>query len=307
MSTRTEHTEPRIDSVAVVGPGGVGGLLAGLLARTGTRVTCIGTEASTAHLRTQPLVVRSHAFGDFEAAVGAATRLAGEYDTVLLTVKATQLPESLRRIPAEAVRRGLIVPLLNGVEHVSALRRVYPAEQVIAATIRCESTRVRPGVIEHASPFAIVELAPGRDPGGRARALAALLGRAGLDVRLREDETDMLWEKLGFLAPLALMTTHAQASAGVVRTRRRGELQTVIGEVATVARAAGARVEEAGVLEFFDHVPASMQSSMQRDAAAGRPTELEAIGGAILRAAQRTGTPAPVTAALVEDLRRRTA
>jgi 2-dehydropantoate 2-reductase len=117
----------------------------------------------------------------------------------------------------------------------------------------------------------------------------------------------MLWEKLGFLAPLALMTTHAQASAGVVRTRRRGELQTVIGEVATVARAAGARVEEAGVLEFFDHVPASMQSSMQRDAAAGRPTELEAIGGAILRAAQRTGTPAPVTAALVEDLRRRTA
>jgi 2-dehydropantoate 2-reductase len=81
----------------------------------------------------------------------------------------------------------------------------------------------------------------------------------------------------------------------------------VIGEVATVARAAGARVEEAGVLEFFDRVPASMQSSMQRDAAAGRPTELEAIGGAILRAAQRTGTPAPVTAALVEDLRRRTA
>jgi 2-dehydropantoate 2-reductase len=80
-------------------------------------------------------------------------------------------------------------------------------------------------------------------------------------VRLRDDDTDMLWEKLGFLAPLA--TTHAQASAGVVRTRRRTELETVMGEVATVARAAGPSVDEADALKFFDNVPASMQSSMQ--------------------------------------------
>jgi 2-dehydropantoate 2-reductase len=296
-----------IESVAVVGPGGVGGLLAALIARTGTRVTCIGTEKSSTHLSTHPLVVRSHKFGDFEAPVGAATRLDAEYDAVLLTVKATQLEESLQRIPVAAVGGALIVPFLNGVEHVATLRQQYPAEQVIAATIRCESTRVRPGVIEHVSPFATVELAPRRDRDGRARSLAALLTRAGLDVRLRDDETDMLWEKLGFLAPLALMTTHAEASAGVVRTRHRAELETVIGEVATVARAAGASVDEAGVLEFFDKIPASMESSMQRDAAAGRPTELEAIGGAVLRAAKRTGTPAPTTAALVDDLRRRTA
>jgi len=296
-----------IESVAVVGPGGVGGLLAALLARTGTRMPCVGTEQSSADLRTHPLVVRSHKFGEFEAPVGAATRLDDEYDAVLLTVKATKLRESLRRIPAAAVGGALTVPFLNGVEHVSVLRQVYPAEQVVAATIRCESTRVGPGVIEHVSPFATVEVAPGSDPDGRARALAALLTRAGLDVRLRDDETDMLWEKLGFLAPLALMTTHAQASAGVVRTRRRAELEAVIGEVATVARAAGASVDEAGALEFFDNVPASMESSMQRDAAAGRPTELEAIGGAILRAAERTGTRAPTTAALVDDLRRRTA
>jgi 2-dehydropantoate 2-reductase len=303
----TATTEPHIESVAVVGPGGVGGLLAALLARTGTQVTCIGTEKSSDHLRTHPLVVTSHKFGDFEVPVRAATRLDAAYDAVLLTVKATQLPDALQRIPAAAVDRALVVPFLNGVEHVSTLRQMYPAEQVIAATIRCESTRVGPGVINHVSPFATIELAPGRDRDGRAAALAALLSRTGLDVRLRDDETDMLWEKLGFLAPLALMTTHAQASAGVVRTRRRAELEAVIGEVATVARAAGASVDEAGALEFFDNVPASMESSMQRDAAAGRPTELEAIGGAILRAARRTETPAPSIAALVDDLRRRTA
>jgi 2-dehydropantoate 2-reductase len=297
----------RIESVAVVGPGGVGGLLAGLLARTGTKVTCIGTERSSAHLHTHPLVVRSHRFGDFESTVGAATELDTEYDAVLLTVKATRLEGAVQRIPASAVGNALIVPFLNGVEHVSTLRQRYPAQQVIAATIRCESTRVSPGVIEHVSPFATIELAPGRDRDGRARALAALLTDVGFDVALRDDETDMLWEKLGFLAPLALMTTHAEASAGIVRTRCRAELETVISEVATVARAEGASVDEAGVLAFFDKIPASMESSMQRDAAAGRPTELEAIGGAVLRAAYRTGTPAPTTAALVDILRRRTA
>ena len=300
-------TRADIGSVAVVGPGGVGGLLAALIARTGMAVTCIGTERSAAHLRTHPLAVRSRVFGDFEVPVAAASRLDTEHDAVLLTVKATQLAETLPRVPASAVGRALVVPFLNGVEHVAGLREVYPAEQVIAATIRCESTRVAPGVIEHSSPFASVELAPGPDPDGRARALARLLTGAGIDVRLRDDETDMLWEKLGFLAPLALLTTHAGAPAGIVRTRRRPELETVIGEVATVARAAGAGVDEARVLEFFDGIPASMESSMQRDAAVGRPTELEAIGGAVLRAARRTGTPAPATAALVEDLRRRTA
>ena len=98
-----------IESVAVVGPGGVGGLLAALLARTGTKVTCIGTERSTAHLRTHPLVVKSHRFGDFEAPVGAATRADGDYDAVLLTVKATQLRGAVQRMAKSDVTALLVV------------------------------------------------------------------------------------------------------------------------------------------------------------------------------------------------------
>jgi 2-dehydropantoate 2-reductase len=48
-----------------------------------------------------------------------------------------------------------------------------------------------------------------------------------------------------------------------------------------------------------------MRSSMQKDAAAGRPIELDAIGAVILRTAARAGTDAPVTARLVADLRAR--
>ena len=52
-------------------------------------------------------------------------------------------------------------------------------------------------------------------------------------------------------------------------------------------------------------LPDGMRSSMQKDAAAGRPIELDAIGGTILRAADRAGTRAPATARLVADLRER--
>lgn len=299
-------TTTQIRSVAVVGPGGVGGLLAALIAREGSAaVTCVGTEASAAHLTEHPLVVRSGAFGDFEASVSATTQLGAGADAVLLAVKATQLDDVIARIPPDALGDALIVPLLNGVEHVSILRDHYPADQVVGGTIRCESTRVQPGVIEHASPFAIVEIAVGADADGRARALAELLERAGLEVRLRDDETTMLWEKLSFLAPLALMTTHAQAPAGVVRSDKRDQLLAVIAEVAAVAHSQGADVDPGKAIAFFDSVPATMESSMQRDAAANRRTELEAIGGAVLRAADRSGVEAPTTAALVADLRKR--
>jgi len=48
-----------------------------------------------------------------------------------------------------------------------------------------------------------------------------------------------------------------------------------------------------------------MESSMQRDQAAGQPLELDAIGGAVLRHAAAAGVPVPVTARLVEELRER--
>jgi 2-dehydropantoate 2-reductase len=185
------------------------------------------------------------------------------------------------------------------------LRLRYPTAAVVAATIRIESTRVAPGDVRHDSPFAAIELAAASDLAERVGRFAAQLKAVGLDVRVRDDEAGMLWSKLNFLAPLALLTTHEGAPAGVVRERRRNELTAVVAEVAAVARAEGGTVDEQGVLQFLDGIPAAMQSSMQRDDTAGRPIELEAIGGAVVRRAARHGIPVPVTAHLVDELRAR--
>src|SRR5690348_5198287 len=102
---------------AVLGPGGVGGLLAALLARNGAAVTCLAGTSTVDVLSRSGVRVESAQFGDFTAPVAAAERLAEPADVVLVTVKATQLDEALDRLPPDVVGHALVVPLLNGLDH----------------------------------------------------------------------------------------------------------------------------------------------------------------------------------------------
>jgi 2-dehydropantoate 2-reductase len=295
--------------VAVLGPGGIGGLLAALLARRGDQVTCLAPPATAAHLAAHGLELRSPVLGDARVAVEAASRLDHPVDYLLVTVKAPQLEAAVEAVPAEVLGDGLVVPFLNGVDHVAWLRERYPADQVVAGTIRIESTRAGPGLIEHASPFAVVELAAGRTAGqavrNRVEELGARLAETGLDVTVRDDEAAVLWSKLAVLAPIALVTTWTAAPFGEARAGHRDEAVAVAHEIVAAATADGVELDEAAIVGMLDKIPDGMRSSMQKDAAAGRPIELDAIGGTILRAASRAGTDAPVTARLVADLRSR--
>ena len=296
---------PEALSVAVLGPGGIGGLLAALLARGGNSVEVLASESTARAIAEGGLRVESQRFGDFQVSASTAIRLERPVDACLIAVKNTQLTEALERVPSEALGEGLVVPFLNGIEHVDLLRSIYPASSVAAATIRVETARVEPGLIRHTSPFASVEIAASGANRDRVERVAAQLTSVGLDVRVRDDETSMLWDKLSFLVPLALLTTHERANAGAIRTRRREDTLAVISEVAAVAAAEGAAIDPEAVVRFLDSVPETMESSMQRDQADGRPLEIDAIGGAVVRRAARAGVAVPVTSHLVEELRAR--
>ncbi|MFD5160273.1 ketopantoate reductase family protein [Streptomyces hawaiiensis] len=290
-------------TVAVLGPGGVGGLLAALLSRTGHHVICLSGERTAETLRTDGIQVRSARFGDFTARVEADTELREPVDACLVTVKDTALDAALARVPARVLSDGLLVPFLNGVEHPAALRARYRPDRVAPAVIRVESTRVAQGVIEHGSPFAEIDLTGTDVPRPRLDALAEVFAAAGPATRVLEDETAALWAKMSFLAPFALLTTLYGLPLGDVRTRHRDELTALVEETAAISHACGGPADPAQSLARYDAFPPSMKSSMQRDAEAGRPLELDAIGGALLRAAERHGIPVPVTARVVEEVR----
>ncbi|MFI8531821.1 ketopantoate reductase family protein [Streptomyces aquilus] len=290
-------------TVAVLGPGGIGGLLAGLLARDGHRVLCLAGDETAAALRTTGIHVRSGPYGDFTAAVEADTELRTPVDACLVAVKHTALDTALDRVPPAALGDALLVPFLNGVEHPAALRARYGDEAVAPAVIRTESTRVAPGEIVHGSPLAEIDLSGDKVAKDRLETLAAALDAAGPTTRVLPDEASALWAKMAFLAPLALLTTRYALPLGDIRTRHREELTALVEETAAVSRASGAPVDPAQALARYDAFPPQTKSSMQRDAEAGHPLELDAIGGALLRAAERSGVPVPVATRLVTELR----
>jgi 2-dehydropantoate 2-reductase len=293
--------------VAIVGAGGVGGLVGAQLSRQGDGVTFVATESTATVLAKQGVCIRSERYGSFTVSTNAVTMLTTPVDVCVVAVKSMQLEAAMGRVPADRLAHALVVPFLNGVEHIAMLRAQY-GSRVLPATMRVASTRVAPGVIEHTSPFMNVELALSdeEDDGLRREKVvdfASHLQAAGVDVEIRDSELSMLWGKLIFLGPLALLTTTYGTSAGDVRTVHRDELLAVIDEIAHIGGMVGATLSADAAVQFFDSVPAAMQSSMQHDAAAGRTIEIEAIGGALLRAAAQTGIAAPVTERLVGGLR----
>ncbi|GGV36632.1 ketopantoate reductase family protein [Streptomyces spectabilis] len=298
LSGGSRPVPPR-STVAVLGPGGIGGLLAALLSRAGHRVICVAAEETARTLRRDGIRVHSAQFGDFTAAVEADMLLREPVDLCLVTVKQTALDAALDRVPPHLLDEGYVLPLLNGVEHLDTLRKHFGAERVTPAVIRVESTRTAPGVIEHGSPFLEIDLAVRHEP---HVPLAALLTSAGADTRVVPDENAVLWAKLAFLAPFALLTTRYGLPIGDIRSARRAELEALVEETTAVSRACGAPTDATGILARYDAFPPGSKSSMQRDAEAGRPLELDAIGGALLRAADRHGIPIPLAERLMADL-----
>jgi 2-dehydropantoate 2-reductase len=280
---------------AILGAGGVGGLIGAVLARAGHDVTLVvrpGTEEG------YPDVLSLESpFGSVRARVRAVAELEQPADVLWIAVKATQLPSALPQIP-ETVEVGAIVPLLNGIDHIALLRDRFGNEKVIPATIAVESERVAPGQIVHRSPFARLRVS------ARGRTILTesieTLRSFGFDCAFVDDEVTLLWSKLVFLAPVALSTTAARTAIGDVLAdeERREKLKACVREACAIAVASGAHVDAEAVIANIEALPKGTRSSMQKDQASGRALELDAIAGPILRGGERFSIPVPVTAEL---------
>jgi 2-dehydropantoate 2-reductase len=204
-----------VPSVAILGPGGVGGLVAALLTRAGEDVAVIAKPQTAQLIERQGLSVESVSFGEFTARPAVETELNATAAYLLIATKATTLEDALERIKT---RPQVVVPLLNGLDHMEMLRERFGAAHVAAGSIRIETDRPEPGRVVHTSPFLRVELAtddPALSPA--ITELQSMLKRAGIPTEIGANEAGALWSKLVRLAPLALTTTVADRPIGFVR------------------------------------------------------------------------------------------
>jgi 2-dehydropantoate 2-reductase len=286
---------------AILGAGGVGGLIGACLAHAGASVTLVvRREALEQYPRKLHL---ESAFGNFDVDVAVAAEMPAA-DVLWITVKATQFESALTALKNPDAARA-IVPLLNGIDHIAVLRAKYGAERVIPATIAVETERVSPGHIVHRSPFARLNvLSAGRALLGST---VEQLQKIGFTCGFIDDEPTLMWGKLVFLAPFALSTTAANKTVGEVLADPQWQSlgESCIREACAVAAAEGAKVDADKVLAGVTAFPANMRSSMQKDVDQHRTPELDAIAGPILRGARRHGIEVPATEKLVAAVEQR--
>jgi 2-dehydropantoate 2-reductase len=297
--------------LAVLGPGGVGGLLAAALQRSGEDVAAIAREPTAEAIAARGISVDSVTLGVFVAPVPAVTRLREPVDALIVATKAGGLNDALARVEVEP---SLVLPLLNGLDHVQLLRERFDPPSVVAGTIRVEADNPQPGVVVHASRFLLVEMASRFEHAREGMALLADL-LAGAGVRARGDwpisprsEATVMWSKLVRLNALACTTSAYDKLLGEIRSTPalRADLVGAIEEAGAVAVAEGADdVSAQKAIDELERAHDSLGSSMQRDIAAGRAPELDAIPGSVLRAGQRHGVQCPTIERLVGMIRER--
>jgi 2-dehydropantoate 2-reductase len=289
-------------TIAILGPGGVGGLVAGALDRAHQPVTIVARESTARVINEQGLRVSSVRLGEFLAQPHALAVLEGQVDVLVVATKAIGLAQALERVVA-APR--LVLPLLNGLEHLALLRERFGEDTVVAGSIRVEADRPEPGVVVHTSPFLRIDMAS-RYAGAQERMqmLAKTLEDAGIPARIRDSEPLVMWSKLVRLNALACTTSAYDKLLGEIRStpELRDELIGAIAEGCAVALAEGAFIDSSDPLGELSDAHATLGSSMQRDIAAGRPPELDAIPGAVLRAGARHGVDCPTIERLVATI-----
>lgn len=288
--------------IAVLGPGGVGGLVAAALVRGGASVTLVAREPTAEIVSERGLRVSSVTLGDFVAYPAAVARLEEEIDALVVATKATGLGSALERIQTQP---GLVLPLLNGLDHLAVLRERFGERAVLAGTIRVESDRPRPGEIVHTSRFLRVDMASRHaSVEWPMQTMAQTLVDAGIPARVGDSEAQVMWSKLVRLNALACTTSAFDKLLGEIRhtPELRADLIGAIEEGCAVARAEGAVLASDEPLGELNAAHDTLGSSMQRDIAAGRMPELDAIPGAVLRAAARHGIGCPTIARLTRQI-----
>jgi 2-dehydropantoate 2-reductase len=287
---------------AILGAGAIGGLVGTALASLGEDVTMVVRPEKLASYPRNLVLERPLGAGasSITAPAKAVAELTDPVDVLWIATKTYQLQTALESVQ---IVRGSVVPLLNGVDHIAALRARFGHERVVPATIAVEAERIAPGRFIQRSPFVRLKIASSGEP--LLGAIVARLANLGFTCQFIPNEQTLLWSKLCFLAPFALATSASGMNVGQILADGawKQKLNSAIAEACAMANASGAEVDAAEIGAVFDTMPPAMRSSMQKDLAAGRQLELDAIGGPIVRGGERYGIDVSTTADLMATIR----
>lgn len=296
--------------VAIYGAGGLGGFYGARLAQSGHEVGFIARGDTLAALRSNGLKVLSP-MGDLHIErprVSDAPVDIGPVDLVIVAVKTWQIPEIAKQLSPLLRDDTVVIPFLNGVEAADGLAAEAGSERVMGGLSKVFSLIEAPGVIRHLSAGAdteIGELDGSANP--RGEKICEVLRAAGIGCETSADIRSALWRKLLMVSSWSGLGALARSPIDVIRARAgsRELVDRSMREGLAVGRALGHSLPDdvaAQLWAFYDSLPKGTTSSMLRDLIAGKPSELEAWNGAVVRFGRKAGVATPVNDMVLELL-----
>jgi 2-dehydropantoate 2-reductase len=288
--------------IAVMGTGGVGGYFGGLLAQAGEDVTFIARGEHLRAIQADGLRVES-VHGDFTVRPAQATddpSTVGPVDLVLFATKTYQIEEAAGAMRPLIGPETVVLPLQNGVDASERVADILGSEHVLGGVCYIVSAIAGPGIIQQRSEFRRIVL--GELDGQvtpRVEVITAALQRTGAPVELSTAINKMRWTKFLFIASFSGMGAVTRVPAGELMAcaETRQMLELAMREIEALAAAGGVRLDDDVVPEtmaFCDNLAPDATASMQRDIMEGRPSELEAQNGFVMRKGAELGVPVPV-------------
>jgi 2-dehydropantoate 2-reductase len=326
--------------ILMVGAGAVGGYFGGQLAAAGRNVTFLVRDARAEALRRDGLTI--HTPNDsftIQPTVVTRDQLHEPYDLVIVTVKAFALAAAISDCAPAVGARTLVLPLLNGMRHLDALRERFGVNRVmggccvVAAQQQPDGSILRlygkPSLTYGALAGAetddtrdirdtdntddtndtadTADTADGRPVDARLTDIDGALGAAGFDTRLSADVELEMWEKWTFLASAAAANCLLRGTVGEIVAAPGGEktVRAIIAESVAIATAAGfaprqpSRDSTVGALTTQG---SPFTTSMYRDMQQGFTVEADHILGDLVARAEQLGIHAPLLTAAYTTL-----
>ena len=286
--------------IAVMGAGSIGGYFGGMLSLGGNEVTLIARGAHLEAIRRGGLRVVTDD-GEFTVQCEATDdpRQAGRFDLVLLTVKTYHNQEAVPAMRPMVGEETTVLCLQNGSDSYEAAAQELGSGWVLPGAAYIDANLEGPGVVRQTGGVEIVfgELESVDSP--RGEMILETLRTAGIPAQLSDDIKRTLWTKFLFIATTAgVMSLSRQTMAQLMPLPEwRKVIVGCMKEIEAVGRASGAGLDPNIVQDTIDYIEGAldeMHASMHADIVAGRPLELEALNGAVVRAGLSTVLPTPI-------------
>lgn len=283
-------------SITVIGPGAIGATVAARLCRVRRHTVTIATRTPIDRLRVDTgnrvIVASPEVLVDDSRAAPA--------DWVMIATKAYDVETTVRWLPRLVAAHTVVAVLQNGVEHVPRFAPHVPESQLLPVVVHLPASRLSPGnVVQHGTAALTVP------EGENARRFAGLFVGTGIAVNTTDDFLTAAWSKLALNAPGGVTAASLSPALDMSDQGTAEFVRRVVEEAIAVGRAEGARVDAELVEEVITRLVMTSSphlNSLHADRVAGRPMEVDARNGAIVRIGERHGIPTPANRLLVDHL-----